>query len=217
MSEDSGAAGFQCRPRSRRSSSRRSSTGPPNCSSGAGREARQSGRRRGPAHSRGSRSRGRLRSAGARRGASRRSSFRLGRGSVAFATRVWGEAAVDGEPRRARKLGRSAREAPDVSDDRESLRCVRDRPGQQVWEPASDLMSQIQRGLDFSGRGYELAKTKTLTILTQPLEEGRTLVSVIADHFEHAAGHRGRLVRVAGRVRAGLGTRGRPGRRSLRR
>jgi len=98
-----------------------------------------------------------------------------------FATRVWGEAAV-----------MESRVVPGGSEeileklrtyltDRESLRCVRDRPGQQVWEPASDVMSQLQRGLDFSGRGYKLATTKTLTILTQPLEEGRTLVSVIAD------------------------------------
>lgn len=98
-----------------------------------------------------------------------------------LATRMWGEAAVV-----------ESRVVPGTSEEvleklrtyltnRESLRCVRDRPGQQVWEPASDLMSQLQRGLDFSGRGYELARTRTLTILTQPLEEGRTLVSVIAD------------------------------------
>jgi hypothetical protein len=106
-----------------------------------------------------------------------------------FATRVWGEAAV-----------MESRVVPGGSEeileklrsyltDRECLRCVRDRPGQQVWEPASDLMSQIQRGFDFSGRGYELAKTKTLTILTQPLEDGRTLVSAIADLSSTRAGH----------------------------
>ena len=35
----------------------------------------------------------------------------------------------------------------------------------------------------------ELAKAKTLTIYTQPLEEGRTLVSVIADIANTRAGH----------------------------
>ena len=98
-----------------------------------------------------------------------------------LATRVWGEAAIV----ESRVVPGSSEEVLEklrsYLNDRESLRCVRDRPGQQVWEPASDLMSQIQRGLDFSGRGYELAKTKTLTIYTEPLEEGRTLVSVIAD------------------------------------
>jgi hypothetical protein len=106
-----------------------------------------------------------------------------------FATRIWGEAAVvesrvvpGGSEEVLEKLRK-------YLTDRESLRCVRDRPGQQVWEPASDLMSQIQRGIDFSGRGYELAKAKTLTVLTQPLEEGRTLVSVIADISNARAGH----------------------------
>ena len=106
-----------------------------------------------------------------------------------FATRVWGEAGIV-----------ESRVVPGTSEevlgklrsylnDRESLRCVRDRPGQQVWKPASDMMSQIQRGLDFSGRGYELAKAKTLTVYTQPLEEGRTLVSVIADISNTRAGY----------------------------
>ena len=106
-----------------------------------------------------------------------------------FATKLWGEAAVvesrvvPGAPEEVlEKLRR-------YLTDRESLRCVRDRPGQQVWEPASDIMSQIQRGLDFSGRGYELAKAKTLQVLTQPLEEGRTLVSVIADISNSRTGH----------------------------
>ena len=106
-----------------------------------------------------------------------------------LATRLWGEAVVvesrvvPGGPEEVQEKLRS------YLSDRESLRCVRDRPGQQVWEPASDLMSQLQRGLDFSGRGYELAKTKTLTVLTQPREEGRTLVSLVADIRNTRAGH----------------------------
>jgi hypothetical protein len=106
-----------------------------------------------------------------------------------FATRVWGEAAilesrvVPGTPEEVLEKLRT------YLNDRECLRCVRDRPGHQVWEPASDLMSQIQRGLDFSGRGYELARTKTLTIYSQQLEEGRTLVSVIADISNTRAGY----------------------------
>jgi hypothetical protein len=106
-----------------------------------------------------------------------------------FATRLWGEAAVV----ESRVVPGSSEEVlhklRTYLTDRESLRCVRDRPGQQVWEPASDLMSQIQRGIDFGGRGYELAKAKTLTVLTQPLEEGRTLVSVIADIANTRAGY----------------------------
>lgn len=106
-----------------------------------------------------------------------------------LATRVWGAAAVvesrvvPGDPEEVLHKLRK------YLSDRESLRCVRDRPGQQVWEPASDLMSQLQRGLDFSGRGYQMARAKTLTIQTQELEEGRTLISVIADLSNTRAGH----------------------------
>jgi hypothetical protein len=106
-----------------------------------------------------------------------------------FATRVWGEAAIV----ESRVVPGTSEEVLEklrsYLNDRESLRCVRDRPGQQVWEPASDLMSQLQRGVDIGGRGYALATSKTLTILTQPLEEGRTLVSVIADLSNTRAGH----------------------------
>ena len=106
-----------------------------------------------------------------------------------IATRVWGAAAVvesrvvPGDPEEVLHKLRK------YLSDRESLRCVRDRPGQQVWEPASDLMSQLQRGLDFSGRGYQMARAKTLTIQTQELEEGRTLISVIADLSNARTGH----------------------------
>jgi len=113
------------------------------------------------------------------------------------ATRLWGEATVvaarvvPGEPDRV--LATLA----EFLTERECLRCVRDRPGQQVWEPASDLMSQIQRGLDFSGRGYELARARTLSIMAQSLEEGRSLISITADisnqRFGYAAGWYGSL------------------------
>lgn len=105
-----------------------------------------------------------------------------------FATRLWGEAAVI-ESRVVPGTPEEVFEKLRTYLSRESLRCVRDRPGQQVWEPASDLMSQLQRSLDFSGRGYELAKAKTLSIFAQTLEEGRTLVSVIADISNTRAGY----------------------------
>ncbi len=106
-----------------------------------------------------------------------------------LATRLWGEATlvesrvVPGDPEEV--LARLSR----YLADRESLRCVRDRAGLQVWEPAKDLMSQLQRGLDFSGRGYELAKARGLTLMAQPLEEGRTLLTITADMKNQRAGH----------------------------
>lgn len=110
-------------------------------------------------------------------------------GDRSLATRLWGEAmivesrVVPGDPDEV--LSRMGR----YLADRESLRCVRDRPGLQVWEPATDFMSQIQRGLDFSGRGYELAKARRIGLMAQPLEEGRTLLTITADMKNQRAGH----------------------------
>lgn len=110
-------------------------------------------------------------------------------GDRSLATRLWGEATVvesrvvPGDPEEV--LERLSH----FLADRESLRCVRDRPGMQVWEPASDFMSQLQRGLDFSGRGYELAKARSLRVMAQPLEEGRTLLTITADIRNQRAGH----------------------------
>jgi hypothetical protein len=74
----------------------------------------------------------------------------------------------------------------------ESLRPVRDRPGLAIWEPASDLASQLKRSLDFGGHGYELAKARRIQVAVEQLEPGRSLVSLSADltneRAEHAAG-----------------------------
>jgi hypothetical protein len=74
----------------------------------------------------------------------------------------------------------------------ESLRPVRDRPGLAIWEPASDLASQLKRSLDFGGHGYELAKARRIEVAVEQLEPGRSLVSLSADltneRAEHAAG-----------------------------
>ncbi len=106
-----------------------------------------------------------------------------------LATRLWGESTVvsarvvPGEP--AELQSRLAR----YLAERESLRCVRDRPGQLVFEPAKDWMSQLQRGLDFSGRGYDLAKARSLGVMVQSLEEGRCLVSITANLANQRLGH----------------------------
>lgn len=74
----------------------------------------------------------------------------------------------------------------------ESLRPVRDRPGLAIWEPASDLASQLKRSLDFGGHGYELAKARRVEVAVEQLEPGRSLVTLSADltneRAEHAAG-----------------------------
>lgn len=73
----------------------------------------------------------------------------------------------------------------------EGLIQVRNRAGLSIWEPASDLVTQIRRGLSL-GRRYDLAKARRLEISVQQLEPGRCLVSVQADlrrkRAEHAGG-----------------------------
>lgn len=105
------------------------------------------------------------------------------------ATRLWGDAiivaarVVPGE--RGSLQARLAR----YLAERESLRCVRDRPGQLVFAPAKGVVSQIQRGFDFGGHGYDLAKARSIGVMVQPLEEGRSLVSITADMTNQRTGH----------------------------
>lgn len=71
----------------------------------------------------------------------------------------------------------------------ESLRPVRDRGGLSIWEPASDLGSQLKRSLDFGGHGFELAKARRVEMVVQQLESGRSLVTLSADLTNQRAAH----------------------------
>lgn len=73
----------------------------------------------------------------------------------------------------------------------ESLRQVRGRSGVSVWEPASDLVSQLRRGLNLSGHGFMLAKARRIEIAIEPVETGRCLVTVSADLRNQRAEHGG--------------------------
>ncbi len=97
------------------------------------------------------------------------------------ATRLWGPAVVVAARVVPGTPGAIQERLAAYLEERESMRRVRDRPGQQVFEPASGLMHELQRGLDFGGRGYDLAKARSVSVMVQPLEEGRSLVSITAD------------------------------------
>lgn len=90
----------------------------------------------------------------------------------------------------------------------ESLRQVRDRPGFTIWEPASDIMSQLRRGLNVGGHGYALAGARRLEVAVRELEEGRSLVTISADlrnqRTEHASLWHAGAVGAAGGVSAAL-------------
>lgn len=86
----------------------------------------------------------------------------------------------------------------------ESLRQVRDRPGLSFWEPASDLISQIRRGLDIGGHGFALARAKRIEVAIQALEPGRSLVTISADLRNQRAEHAGGWYTGAGFTTAGV-------------
>lgn len=86
----------------------------------------------------------------------------------------------------------------------ESLRPVRDRPGLSYWEPASDLISQVRRGLDIGGHGFALARAKRIEVAIQALEPGRCLVTISADLRNQRAEHGGGWYTGAGLTAAGV-------------
>lgn len=95
--------------------------------------------------------------------------------------RLWGVGVlrftrvVPGEPAEVRrKVEAHFRE-------RESLRQLRDQPGRSLWEPASGILSQMQRTLDVRGHGYELAKARRVELSVEGLESGRSLVTIVVD------------------------------------
>lgn len=98
-----------------------------------------------------------------------------------FPHRLWGEAFVQASRVVPGGVDEVQTRLEGYLRSEESLRQVRGRSGISVWEPASDLMSQLRRGLDLSGHGFTLARAKRLEVATEPLEEGRCLVTVTAD------------------------------------
>lgn len=69
---------------------------------------------------------------------------------------------------------------PHLSE-KELLQRVRSRPGRSLWEPAAGLIPQMRRNLDFTRRAYALAKARSLQVVTEPLENGWSLVTLTAD------------------------------------
>lgn len=72
---------------------------------------------------------------------------------------------------------------------RESLKPLRRRSGMSVWEPARGWVASLQRGLDFSGHGYELADARSIDLSLAPLERGYSVVTLTADLGNQRHGH----------------------------
>lgn len=69
-------------------------------------------------------------------------------------------------------------------EQRESMRPVRRRETESVWEPSRGLASSIERALDFEGRGYELSQLGPLSVVAAPTDQDQSLVTVTADLSE---------------------------------
>ncbi len=74
----------------------------------------------------------------------------------------------------------------------ESLTPLRERLGSSLWEPNQGFTAQIQRGINLSGRSFELARGKSLEVSVVELEEGWVLVTLVSDlsnvRTEHGLG-----------------------------
>lgn len=109
-----------------------------------------------------------------------------------FATRMWGSVRVQscrvvpGDPADVQERLEAYLESA------EGLRQVRSRAGLSIWEPASDLVSQLRRGLNLSGHSFALAKARRIEVAVQSIEPGRCLVNISADlrniRAEHLTG-----------------------------
>jgi hypothetical protein len=67
----------------------------------------------------------------------------------------------------------------------ECLQVQRRFPDRITWEPRSGWFGTIQRGLNFSGRGYYLCRASQVAATVVPVEGGRVLVRLDADISDH--------------------------------
>lgn len=71
----------------------------------------------------------------------------------------------------------------------ESLTPLRERLGSSVWTPNQGFTAQIQRGINLTGKTYDLAQGKSLEVSLVDLEEGWVLVTLVADLSNVRAEH----------------------------
>jgi hypothetical protein len=67
----------------------------------------------------------------------------------------------------------------------ECLQVQRRFPDRITWEPRSGWFGTIQRGLNFSGRGYYLCRASQVAATVVPVEGDRVLVRLDADISDH--------------------------------
>ena len=88
----------------------------------------------------------------------------------------------------------------------ECLRVQRRFPDRVTWEPKSGMVGQLQRSLNFGGRGYHLTRASQVAATIIPVDAERVLVRLDAD-LSHSRGARvrvGAAALVAGILGSGL-------------
>jgi len=63
----------------------------------------------------------------------------------------------------------------------ESLAVQRRFPDRVTWEPKSGMIGQLQRGLNFAGRGYHLTRASQVAATIIPVDAERVLIRLDAD------------------------------------
>ncbi len=63
----------------------------------------------------------------------------------------------------------------------ESLRKVRKRGYRSRWEAAQGFVASLQRGLNWGGRRYDLARTRSVELSLEAVDAGHCLVALVAD------------------------------------
>ncbi|MEJ2313148.1 MAG: hypothetical protein P8Y11_12180 [Gemmatimonadales bacterium] len=128
---------------------------------------------------------------------------------TSLAARLWGPGLV----RESRVVMGDAADVEIKLDrylrDRETLHPIRQRPGHSLWEKSGGLLSSLQRGLDLSGHGHELAKARNVEMFVEQLEPGHSLVTIVVDlrnqRTEHATGWFFALFPAVTAISAGIG------------
>ncbi len=97
-------------------------------------------------------------------------------------SRLYGSALVNVNRLIARPAGELQAEVEKHFRTSESLRPVRRRKRESLWEPETGLVVEVARAVDFFGRGYALAKNaRAVELRVVALDEERSQVSLTAD------------------------------------
>ncbi|TVR64008.1 MAG: hypothetical protein EA422_07665 [Gemmatimonadales bacterium] len=104
-----------------------------------------------------------------------------------FVDRMVGPAIVRASRVVAREPEPLLRTMEEYLDVGESLRRIRKQGNRSRWAPAEGMLASLQRGLNWGGRTYELARCSSVEMSIEGLGDGRSVVALVADHSKRRA------------------------------